>query len=152
MSMSTTAKPLPPPTATFCDGDRLSPCKVCGADALLISQDAELAALRAECSQAKERADFLHAATREAQEYAAKYADEVMALRAEFERLRQDAARYQWLRNESWAGYNQSKRRPMVAENIVFVADGAGNVKTILAGDALDAAIDAALTPTERTP
>lgn len=63
----------------------------------------------------------------------------------EVQALREDAERYRWLRNESWAGYNQSKRKPQVAETIVFVQDGAGNVKTILAEDALDAAIDAAM-------
>lgn len=63
----------------------------------------------------------------------------------EVQALREDAERYWWLRNESWAGYNQSKRKPQVAETIVFVQDGAGNVKTILAEDALDAAIDAAM-------
>ena len=56
-----------------------------------------------------------------------------------------NAARYLWLRDESWAGYNQAKRKPQVAETIVFVADGAGNVRTILAEEALDAAIDAAI-------
>lgn len=58
---------------------------------------------------------------------------------------KKDAGRYRWLRNESWAGYNQSRRKPQVAETIVFVQDGAGNVKTILAEEALDAAIDAAI-------
>ncbi|MNX75648.1 hypothetical protein D3C86_1071320 [compost metagenome] len=56
-----------------------------------------------------------------------------------------NAVRYRWLRDESWAGYNQAKRRPQVAETIVFIADGAGNVRTILAEEALDAAVDAAI-------
>jgi hypothetical protein len=56
-----------------------------------------------------------------------------------------DAARYRWLRNESWAGYNTAKGKPQVAESVVLTRDGAGNVKCILAEDAMDQAIDAAL-------
>lgn len=67
------------------------------------------------------------------------------ALLADLERAEKDAERYRWLRNESWAGYNQSKRLPEVAESVVLTRDGAGNVKTILAEEAMDAAIDAAL-------
>lgn len=58
--------------------------------------------------------------------------------------LEQDAARYRWLRNESWACYNISKKKPEVAL-VACVRDGSGNVKTILAETAMDEAIDAAL-------
>lgn len=51
-----------------------------------------------------------------------------------------DAQRYRWLRDESWAGYNQCKGFPHV-----FTVDGAGNRRTMLAEEALDAAIDAAM-------
>jgi len=57
----------------------------------------------------------------------------------------EDAERYRWLRNESWAGYNASKSKPQVFETVTMVVDGARNFKTILAEDALDAAIDAAI-------
>lgn len=50
-----------------------------------------------------------------------------------------DARRYRWLRDEAWAGYNQGKGFPHV-----FTIDGAGNRRTMLAEDALDA-IDAAM-------
>jgi hypothetical protein len=69
----------------------------------------------------------------------------ITALLADLDAAEKDAQRYRWLRNESWAGYNQSKRLPEVAESVVITRDGAGNVKTILAEDAMDAAIDAAL-------
>ena len=58
---------------------------------------------------------------------------------------RLDAERYRWLRDESWAGYNISKGKPRVFETVTMVLDGAKNFKTILAEEALDAAIDAAL-------
>ncbi len=51
-----------------------------------------------------------------------------------------DAERYRWLRDEAWAGYNQGKGFPHV-----FTVDGAGNRRTMLAEDALDDAIDAAI-------
>ena len=51
-----------------------------------------------------------------------------------------DAQRYRWLRDEAWAGYNQGKGFPHV-----FTIDGAGNRRTMLAEDALDASIDAAM-------
>lgn len=63
----------------------------------------------------------------------------------EVQALRKDAERYRWLRNESWAGYNEGSRKPRVAQTIVITQDGAGNVTTILAEDALDAAVDAAM-------
>ena len=56
------------------------------------------------------------------------------------ERDKVDAQRYRWLRDESWAGYNQGKGFPHV-----FTVDGAGNRRTMLAEEALDAAIDAAM-------
>lgn len=58
--------------------------------------------------------------------------------------LERDAARYRWLRNESWAGYNFAKGKPQVAETVVFV-EGGGSAKTILAEDALDSAVDCAI-------
>jgi hypothetical protein len=57
---------------------------------------------------------------------------------------REDAERYRWLRNESWAGYHIGKGKPQVAETIVFIEREHGNVKTVLAEEALDTAIDAA--------
>lgn len=57
--------------------------------------------------------------------------------------LEQDAARYRWLRNESWACYNLSKKKPEVAL-VACVRDGCGNIKTVLAEQAMDDAIDAA--------
>lgn len=72
-------------------------------------------------------------------------AAELRRLQAEVERLGADAGRYRWLRNESWAGYHQCKGRPEVAETVVLTRDGAGNVRTILAEEAMDAAIDAAI-------
>lgn len=56
-----------------------------------------------------------------------------------------DARRYRWLRNESWSCAHGRGKYPRVCETIVFTQDGAGNVKTILAEEAMDAAIDAAL-------
>lgn len=50
-----------------------------------------------------------------------------------------DAARYRWLRNESWAGYHSGDGTPKV-----FTLDGAGNRRDQLAEEAMDAAIDAA--------
>ncbi|MDR9839411.1 hypothetical protein [Herbaspirillum huttiense] len=58
--------------------------------------------------------------------------------------LELDAKRYRWLRNESWAGYNQSKGKPQVFETVTMVLDGARNFKCILAEEALDNAVDAA--------
>lgn len=94
---------------------------------------AEYGCARALFSCAENERNVLHAAIDEMQ--------------AEIDRLSKDAARYRWLRNESWAGYNCSKRKPQVAQTVVFVKDGCGNVKTILAEEALDAAIDEALQP-----
>ena len=51
-----------------------------------------------------------------------------------------DAERYRWLRNESWAGYNTGKGTPSV-----YTVDGAGNRRMMLAEEAMDAAIDAAI-------
>ena len=59
--------------------------------------------------------------------------------------LELDAKRYRWLRNESWAGYNQSKGKPQVFETVTMVLDGARNFKCILAEEAFDDAIDAAI-------
>lgn len=56
-----------------------------------------------------------------------------------------DAERYRWLRNESWAGYNNSKRKPQVFEIVTMILGGARNFETILAEEALDEAIDAAI-------
>lgn len=56
-----------------------------------------------------------------------------------------DAQRYRWLRNESWAGYNAHKHKPEVFETVTMVRGAAGNVKTILAEEALDEAVDAAI-------
>jgi hypothetical protein len=53
----------------------------------------------------------------------------------------QDAARYRWLRNESWACYNIAKKKPEVAL-VAVVRDGACNVKMVLAEDAMDTAVD----------
>ena len=50
-----------------------------------------------------------------------------------------DAARYRWLRNESWAGYHSGDGSPKV-----FTLDGAGNRRVQLAEEAMDSAIDAA--------
>jgi len=51
-----------------------------------------------------------------------------------------------WLSVDSSAtGYNASKSKPQVFETVTMVVDGARNFKTILAEDALDAAIDAAI-------
>ena len=58
--------------------------------------------------------------------------------------VEQDAARYRWLRNESWACYNIAKKKPEVAL-VAVVRDGACNVKMVLAEDAMDTAVDAAL-------
>ena len=66
--------------------------------------------------------------------------DELQTLRVTAENAEKDAERYRWLRNESWAGYNNSKGKPQV-----FVHDGAGNRKTMLAEDAMDSEIDAAI-------
>lgn len=62
----------------------------------------------------------------------------------ELSALRLNDARYRWLRDESWAGYNISKSKPQVAETIVFV-ERHGMVKMVLAEEALDEAVDAAL-------
>ncbi len=51
-----------------------------------------------------------------------------------------DAERYRWLRNESWAGYNTGKGTPSV-----YTVDGAGNRRMMLAEEAMDDAIDAAI-------
>ena len=51
----------------------------------------------------------------------------------------EDAARYRWLRDESWAGYNSGNGTPKV-----YTIDGAGNRKMQLAEDAMDSAVDAA--------
>ena len=51
----------------------------------------------------------------------------------------EDAARYRWLRDESWAGYNSGNGTPNV-----YTIDGAGNRKMQLAEDAMDSAVDAA--------
>ena len=51
-----------------------------------------------------------------------------------------DAERYRWLRNESWAGYNTGKGTPSV-----YTVDGAGNRRMMLAEEAMDEAIDAAM-------
>lgn len=51
-----------------------------------------------------------------------------------------DAERYRWLRNESWAGYNTGKGTPSV-----YTVDGAGNRRMMLAEEAMDEAIDAAI-------
>lgn len=59
--------------------------------------------------------------------------------------LELDAKRHRWLRNESWAGYNQSKGKPQVFETVTMVLDGARNFKCILAEEALDDAVDAAI-------
>jgi hypothetical protein len=56
-----------------------------------------------------------------------------------------DAERYRWLRNESWACYNISKKRPQVFETVTMVEGFAHGANTVLAEEALDAAIDAAL-------
>ncbi len=64
---------------------------------------------------------------------------QVAELTAEVEIARKDALRYRWLRNESWAGYNQRGGLPQV-----WTTDGAGNRKTMLAEDAMDEAIDRA--------
>lgn len=54
-----------------------------------------------------------------------------------------DAERYRWLRNEAWGGNNISQRFPHVVE---FKAGLVPRFVTELAEDALDAAIDAAIT------
>jgi hypothetical protein len=78
-------------------------------------------------------------------------ADELEALTAEVARLQQpeelqrNAACYLWLRNEAWAGYHVSKGHPEIVAYVPVSRDGAGNVKCILAEDALDAAVDRAL-------
>jgi hypothetical protein len=54
---------------------------------------AATAALRAELAQAQERCEFMLAATREAQAFASKYADEVMELRPQLAQARADAER-----------------------------------------------------------
>jgi hypothetical protein len=51
-----------------------------------------------------------------------------------------NAQRYRWLRNESWAGYNTGKGTPSV-----YTVDGAGNRRMMLAEEAMDDAIDAAI-------
>ena len=58
--------------------------------------------------------------------------------------VEQDALRYRWLRNESWACYNIAKKKPEVAL-VAVVRDGACNVKMVLAEGAMDTAVDAAL-------
>lgn len=137
------------------------------AAAVAETQDAELAALRAECAQAKERADFLHAATREAQEYAAKYADEVTGLRAECERLKAglllyaegwhfdkaDPDAWDTVSGEPENWYCDEAGTATVEDGSIarMVLDGkltAEQIAAIRAGDSEDDPI----TPTERTP
>lgn len=55
----------------------------------------------------------------------------------------ENAERYLWLRNESWAGYNHAKGKPE-AVTLIVTRDGAGNVTSLLAEDALDQAVDQA--------
>lgn len=57
--------------------------------------------------------------------------------------INRDAERYQWLRNESWSLTHGSRKYPRVAQTVVIV-DPYMQV-TLLAEDALDAAIDAAI-------
>ena len=68
------------------------------------------------------------------------HAGDALGALDELAALRKDAERYRWLRNEAWAGYNQGRGRPHV-----FTVDGAGNRRTMLAEEALDAAVDAAM-------
>ena len=56
-----------------------------------------------------------------------------------------DARRYRWLRNESWAGYNTGRGTPSV-----YTVDGAGNRRLMLAEEAMDEAIDAAMAQGEK--
>lgn len=56
-----------------------------------------------------------------------------------------DAERYRWLRNESWAGYNVAKSKPQIASTVVFVDKYIRSIDCILAEQALDEAIDAAI-------
>ena len=68
--------------------------------------------------------------------------EELDSLRAELEIARKDAGRYRWLRNESWSCAHESRKYPRVAQTVV-IADPYMHV-TILAEDALDAAVDKA--------
>lgn len=70
----------------------------------------------------------------------ARKSDAIQKLWKERDELQQDAERYRWLRNEAWAGYNQGRGFPHV-----FTVDAAGNRRTMLAEEALDADVDAAM-------
>lgn len=63
----------------------------------------EIERLRAEVADLKERDVFLLSATKDAQAYAIKYADEVMELREQVAALTEDAERYRWLRRKQVA-------------------------------------------------
>jgi len=69
--------------------------------------------------------------------------EELDSLRAELEIARKDAGRYRWLRNESWSLTHGGRKYPRVAETVV-ITDPYMRV-TLLAEEALDAAVDAAI-------
>ena len=69
--------------------------------------------------------------------------EELDSLRAELEIARKDAGRYRWLRNESWSLTHCGRKYPRVAQTVV-ITDPYMRV-TLLAEEALDAAVDAAM-------
>lgn len=66
-------------------------------------------------------------------------ADRIAQLEAELAEARKDQARYQWIRNESWAMYNYNKGKPHL------VTFDSLQRPTHLAENAVDQAIDAAI-------
>lgn len=76
--------------------------------------------------------------------------EELYRLRAECEELRKDAERYRWLRTQKRAGRNGGNKMGRGIDVVLWGADGKyeGNV---LAFDALDNAIDAAMRPSGET-
>lgn len=65
--------------------------------------------------------------------------DRIAQLEADLAEARKDQARYQWIRNESWAMYNYNKGKPHL------VTFDSLQRPTHLAENAVDQAIDAAI-------
>jgi hypothetical protein len=117
-------------------------------DALAEAHLAEVARLtreRDELNDARnaaiERCNFMHGATREAQEFAAQAQEEARRLTRENEGLAKDAARYRWLRECDWF---TSSLCVLYSPKEVFARGGALGADCPSRGR-LDASIDAAL-------